>query len=796
MNLLRLHKFLVYLMVLIPVVLLALGGEMNPATLAIFTAGYFVSWFWEAPRVDLKQRQWVWTVLTSVAIAVMVARFFLAGDFRIEPLLDLVLILTVFKLMQRQGTRDYAQIKVLSFLLLVSGSAFNPGLMFGLSFVVYMVIATVALAVQHLREEMTAYHPKQLKRFRIEAGFMMTVGGLAFVVSLFSIAFFLLFPRVGLGAFDQFGRSPVSATGFNEMMELGDHGTIREDGTVVMRVTFPEIEGEPRFETRWRGTSFNHFDGSRWTQEGRPYRNQPAWVSEMVYSATDDAFDREMRGHPPSRRGPNDQPIKLEIYLEPLGSDLLFGMPQPLALEFPDEDPALPQSYFRVQTEFNRAGDIRLIRESTTGVRYVVYSLPEITPREVLYNGFADFGEFADWDEQRRGVRRLRGNLADQYLGLPDALTQRFYDLADQITSPFATPLERARAIEAYLEANYAYTLDLPVVDQSNPMESFLFETRTGHCEYFSTAMVLLARAAGIPARNVNGFLGGRWNPIGGYLEVRQSDAHSWTELYLPGAGWVTFDPTPPEGLPSAAEESTWTTILAFFDNVRMFWYRHVVDYNLESQINIAQAAARTFGGDGASLGEILRGSALRVAWNMPVFVAWAFIWLVFGGLLRWRKSKNRHWSHIDTVLGLSMIGLSVLAPLLLWRPEATTPPIVTGFLIPFLIVSYAKLTRARRVTLRARQRSKRRLNRVSKLYLKLLRRLGKAGIEVGISDTVGSVLEQVKAHQLSHAAELEEVLDLYEYCRYSPRPSDEKVSDFVSSLKGLLRRDFRPQSP
>lgn len=792
MNLLRLHKYLVYLMVLIPVSLLALGQEMNPATLAIFAVGCVFSWFWEPPRADLSKGQWIWTVMTVLVIVVMVARFALAGEFRIEPLLDLVLILTVFKLMQRQGTRDYAQIKVLSFLLLVSGSAFNPGLMFGLSFIVYMVIATVALAVQHLREEMTAYHPKQLERFRVETGFMITVGGLAFVVSIFSVAFFLLFPRVGLGAFDQFGRSPASATGFNEMMELGDHGTIREDSRVIMRVTFPDIDGEPRFETRWRGTSFNHFDGTRWTQEGRAYDSQPAWISEMVYSSTDDAFDREMSGHPSSQRGPDEQPLKQEIYLEPLGSDLLFGMPQPLAVEFPDEDPALPQSYFRMQTEFNRAGDIRLVRDSTTGVRYVAYSLPEITPRAETYNGFTDFGEFATWDRRRRGTRRLRGDLAGTYMELPNTLSERFYELAGEITTPLATPLERARAIEAYLEDNYAYTLNLPVVDESNPIESFLFETRTGHCEYFSTAMVLIARAAGIPARNVNGFLGGQWNPVGGYIEVRQSDAHSWSELYLPGAGWVTFDATPPEGLPSAGEESTWTVVLAFFDNIRMFWYRHIVDYNLESQINIAQAAARTFGGDGASLGEMLRGSAVRIAWNMPNFVAWSLIWLIGAVLLRWRKSKNRHWTHIDTIIVVGMIALSVTTPLLLWRPKATVGPVLVGFLVPTLIASYAVLTRTRRTTKRVRVRSKRKLTRVSKLYLKLLRRLGKAGIEVGISDTVGSVLEQAQAVELNHFAELQDALELYEHCRYSPVPSEQKLSDFVRSMKLLLRRDFR----
>jgi transglutaminase-like putative cysteine protease len=77
-----------------------------------------------------------------------------------------------------------------------------------------------------------------------------------------------------------------------------------------------------------------------------------------------------------------------------------------------------------------------------------------------------------------------------------------------------------------------------------NAMDEFLFQTRKGFCEHYASAFTLVMRAAGIPARVVTGYQGGEMNPIGGYLLVRQSDAHAWSEVWIDGRGWVRVDPT------------------------------------------------------------------------------------------------------------------------------------------------------------------------------------------------------------------------------------------------------------
>jgi len=100
-----------------------------------------------------------------------------------------------------------------------------------------------------------------------------------------------------------------------------------------------------------------------------------------------------------------------------------------------------------------------------------------------------------------------------------------------------------ARAIDFFREGRFVYTLEPPLLGRDS-VDEFLFSTRTGFCEHFSSAFVFLMRAAGLPARVVTGYQGGDPNPVDGILTVRQSDAHAWAEVFLRGRGWLRVDPT------------------------------------------------------------------------------------------------------------------------------------------------------------------------------------------------------------------------------------------------------------
>jgi hypothetical protein len=150
------------------------------------------------------------------------------------------------------------------------------------------------------------------------------------------------------------------------------------------------------------------------------------------------------------------------------------------------------------------------------------------------------------------------------YLQLPSKLPQRVRDLAAEITKGATTPYDKAKAIETYLQMNFKYTNepDLSKKVSKDFVDSFLFEIKEGYCDYFSSAMAILTRAAGIPSRWVKGYSPGslpvdpemmrlqglseeELNPDGkGTYTVRNADAHSWVEVYFDGYGWLPFEPT------------------------------------------------------------------------------------------------------------------------------------------------------------------------------------------------------------------------------------------------------------
>src|SRR5207302_4337115 len=129
----------------------------------------------------------------------------------------------------------------------------------------------------------------------------------------------------------------------------------------------------------------------------------------------------------------------------------------------------------------------------------------------------------------------------------------------------------------------YKYTLELTWDPGDQPISTFLFSAKAGHCEYFASSMAILLRAAGIPTRIVNGFLMGEYNPVGDDYIIRQSDAHSWVEVYVPGHGWMEFDPTPAD--PNHSEFSLGMQMAHYVDAMELVWNSYVLVYDSSAQL-------------------------------------------------------------------------------------------------------------------------------------------------------------------------------------------------------------------
>lgn len=151
----------------------------------------------------------------------------------------------------------------------------------------------------------------------------------------------------------------------------------------------------------------------------------------------------------------------------------------------------------------------------------------------------------ADEPSLRQAGTEYPAWIREKYLQLP-RMPKEVADLARQVTRDANTPYDKAKALETYLRANFTYSENVtPATGGEDAVAHFLFEGKAGYCDYFSSAMTVMLRSIGIPARVAAGYAPGTPDETNGVWVVRDSDSHAWTEAYFPGYGWIEFEPTP-----------------------------------------------------------------------------------------------------------------------------------------------------------------------------------------------------------------------------------------------------------
>jgi hypothetical protein len=235
-----------------------------------------------------------------------------------------------------------------------------------------------------------------------------------------------------------------------------------------------------------------------------------------------------------------------------------------------------------------------------------------------------------------------------RYLQLPENLDPRIDRLATQIIleANASNRYDAAKAIESYLQGQYGYSLEMKA-SGPDPLADFLFNVRSGHCEYFATAMTVLLRTHGIAARVVNGFLPGEYNETAGAFTVRQSDAHSWVEVYFPETrSWVTFDPTPSAGRTEPVRTGITAQLQKYAEALELLWFQYVVGYDKQEQRSLATSLhnqvfdyTRTLSNVMATLQKYLTGNVIMGALAV-LALALLVVVVVFGKrILRWTRT-------------------------------------------------------------------------------------------------------------------------------------------------------------
>jgi protein-glutamine gamma-glutamyltransferase len=532
---------------------LYLGDLLGPIGAVVVAAGLAASW---APW--LRARATVSPLLGRVLV--LVAALASALDLAVlaATLLDasvrLLCFLVLYKLATIRTVRETRTVGFLALFMLALASVTSLGVGYVFVFVTFVLLTSwVAILQQVLLEEEPS--PGRAIVGTVAAGrrlFAVAAAATGAAVVVTAILFFFI-PRIGLAALPLRARAGPMLTGFSDRVELGAWGQIETDDSVVMRVRVPEWISDPDRlpDLRWRGVALDVFDGRAWTA-GRPAR-APLPCS----------YGGEFPVGIPRGTG---RILIQEIQLEPLGTDVIFAAPRVLHL--------------RVRG----AGGVRVddmggfaAPNPASRLSYTVYS--------ELDEGFAG----RPWI---RPAPPLDEDQRARYVQLP-RVPGRVVDLARQVAGESDDPQQVALRLTAFLSRNYRYTLSLDRQTGLDPIEEFLFVRQSGNCEYFAASLAVMLRSLGIPARVVNGFQRGEWNPYGRYFMVRLRDAHSWVEAYVGRFGWMMLDPSPRLAVPPGE----WGGIFLYLDALRMRWHRYVINWSLRDQFEFAAGLRRMTAG-------------------------------------------------------------------------------------------------------------------------------------------------------------------------------------------------------
>ena len=377
-----------------------------------------------------------------------------------------------------------------------------------------------------------------------------------------AVILFFAMPRISGGYLSRYAQSDTISTGFSESVNLGEIGRIQQSSEVVAHI---HIDGDTTGDRqiRLRGAVLTIFDGKRWTN---PHQRRRLPRPELWPCLP--ALRPRHSARPPRRASPG---------------------PRTAARSSPLPRPHGAAQHQRHLHHSRRPGSVRSLSRDRRRRRP---DLPQPRPR-------------AHRHPLRRRLRRLRfrhpppSSASATLCRLPfPTATSSFPSTSIRASrsspirspAPRPSPYRRALAIERYLTTHYGYTLQLPSQPPADPLADFLFHRRRGHCEYFASSMAVLLRTVGIPSRIITGFRGAQFNQLNSTYIVRASDAHSWVEAYIPGAGWTAFDPTPAGNAPVA---NLWSRSQLYLDAAREFWREWIVNYDAAHQQALSVAGVR-----------------------------------------------------------------------------------------------------------------------------------------------------------------------------------------------------------
>ena len=527
---------------------LADTGRLDLASLTFLLGGILWRILMVAGVVRLRIPQKLVTILaSSYLIFYPIDFYFLSHDF-FAATAHGVCFLGVARILSARSERDYLYTGTLAFVALIGAAALSTELRFFFWLALAILFGLGALTSAEIRRGFLrgsraagTVGPRSNRRTARSLAFMVICSacGILFLTA----GLFFLVPRTARAASLLFPNG-ARLTGFTNSIDLGRFGASAKDNRPGLHIHAygKQLPGD----LKWRGSALSRFDGRRWSE--------PPLTSEVIpgQGSLYPVAARWQR----SRLDGERMLYRIDVSNSGGGTLFVAGVPEFFNLDAPGVIRTADDSY----------------RATTLPGEPIVYEVSALRGSPLPYPLSAS--------DRRRN------------LALPP-IDRRIYALGREWTAgdPDPTDYSRAARIEQRLQQGFRYSLDTTAESRSrDPLADFLFVTKRGYCEYFASAMAVLLRTQGIPARVATGFQSGYFNDVSNTWVVRASDAHAWVEAWIEGRGWVTFDPTPPGAAGGSGGwlETKLRRVSMYIDAMDTAWQRWVMAYNPGQQAELA----------------------------------------------------------------------------------------------------------------------------------------------------------------------------------------------------------------
>jgi len=604
-------------------VLLGIGERAPELPMMMFMAAIlslvftdFLGWI-RLPRIIAN--------IVMLAVAAMALGDFInsTSQLQLYAVANLLVYVQIVILFQKKTPRLYGHLAIFSLLQVVVASLLSVGVVFGALLFVYSVLAFMTLALYCIYRQVYVMERANHKSSRqdeqsnpkhkrwgflmretaygrsgvplktggdqiVEGGFFRYLMGSGIIVLVFTMVFFYCIPRTGSSAWHHPGLSGIGRTGMTREITLGKVGEILTDNRVALRVSFVdekinepyELAGDPYLN----GTVLTRYE---------PRRGVANWLPTGL-AAGSSVRELESLIETPIGHDLVRQDVTMEVVHNPrstFGDPLLPAIfPVYAARNTPEEVRYDP---FARQLFLSNRGAMTIVDQYRYSVVTTAFSQGNQETVTPVYATTPDMQ-----DSLRREIRAA-SELPDEV----QSLTQFTQDLLTLRKADVSSPVLIASDLENYLTGRDVFTYSLGSFgvqrDESlDPVVDFVMNHKTGHCEYFASALALMLRSQGIPARVVIGYHGGEYNEIGEHYKFRNSDAHAWVEMFLQpefvqeqeveidpeglSGAWVRLDPTPVRE--DNLERTLYDEVVDSFEYLQLLWDNYVLAMDPKQQ--------------------------------------------------------------------------------------------------------------------------------------------------------------------------------------------------------------------